>query len=142
MASVKGAICAMRIGVDLLAPADGWRPLMTSSQVCCFACNGVRLRALQRTAMDGVSTYARRPVAFLLRYVRQRAFSHSLILTAVVAAASCSVSAQYAVKFLVDSLTLKHGAGAPWLAFALLAVLAAGDNLLWRSAGWIASYAF
>ncbi|MBV8259451.1 MAG: ABC transporter ATP-binding protein, partial [Paraburkholderia sp.] len=92
--------------------------------------------------MDRVSSYARRPVGFLLHYVRQRPTSHVLILLAVVGAAGCSVSAQYAIKFLVDALALGPGNTTLWLAFALLALLAAGDNLLWRVAGWIASYAF
>jgi ATP-binding cassette subfamily B protein len=92
--------------------------------------------------MDRVCNYAQRPLGFLLRYVRQRAVTHALILVAVIAAAGCSVSAQYAVKFLVDALALGPGSKTLWVAFALLAILAAGDNLLWRFAGWMASYAF
>ena len=34
--------------------------------------------------MDRLSSYAKRPVAFLLRYVRRRALSHAAILAAVI----------------------------------------------------------
>src|SRR4051812_2183843 len=82
-----------------------------------------------------------RPLRFIARYVKRRLIAHFAILAAVLGAVSCSVSTQYGVKFLVDSLS--HGAANEkiWAAFALLASLLAADNLLWRVAGWIASYA-
>jgi len=47
------------------------------------------------------------------------------------------------VKYLVDQLALgpatSHGI---WFAFAFLVALIAADNLLWRMAGWIASFTF
>ncbi len=92
--------------------------------------------------MDRLSSYAKRPIAFLLRYVRRRPLSHAAILTAVIGAVACSVSSQYGVKFLVDVLSGNEAEGAIWLAFALLVSLIAADNLLWRAAGWITSYAF
>ena len=61
---------------------------------------------------------------------------------AVVGAVGCSVSSQYGVKFLVDTLSVGPGGDAVWIAFGLLVSLIAADNLLWRSAGWIASHAF
>ena len=60
--------------------------------------------------MDNLSGYAHRPLFFVLRYLRQRLASHVVILSAVVAAAACSVGTQYGVKYLVDSLTA-GGAG-------------------------------
>ncbi len=92
--------------------------------------------------MDRLSSYAKRPIAFLLRYVRRRALSHAAILAAVIGAVACSVSSQYGVKFLVDVLSGSAADSAIWLAFALLVSLIAADNLLWRLAGWITSYAF
>jgi ATP-binding cassette, subfamily B, bacterial len=93
--------------------------------------------------MDNICRFARRPVAFLARYVRRRAVPHGFILAAVIAAVVCSVSAQYGVKMLVDSLT---GTGAitanVWIAFAVLAGLIAADNLLWRLGGYIGSCTF
>ena len=93
--------------------------------------------------MDRLTDYAKRPVAFLLRYVRRRhAGARARSLFAVVGAVGCSVSTQYGVKFLVDTLSAGPGGNAVWLAFALLVSLIAADNLLWRVAGWIASHAF
>jgi ATP-binding cassette subfamily B protein len=92
---------------------------------------------------DDLSGYARRPFAFMARYLRRRAVSHSIILAAVLAAVTCSVSTQYGVKFLVDTLAGGARAGGPiWLAFFLLVALIALDNLLWRLASWVASGAF
>ena len=54
--------------------------------------------------MDQLSGYAHHPFRFVLRYLRQRPLSHLVILTAVFAAVACSVSTQYGVKYLVDSL--------------------------------------
>src|SRR6266581_1074316 len=93
--------------------------------------------------MAQLSGYAHRPFPFVLRYLRQRLVSHTVILTAVVAAVACSVSTQYGVKFLVDCLTggTAHSGGV-WLAFIVLMSLIAADNFLWRIASWTASYTF
>ncbi len=92
--------------------------------------------------MDRLTDYAQRPVSFLLRYVRQRKLTHAAILAAVVGAVGCSVSTQYGVKFLVDTLSAGPSGDSVWIAFGLLVSLIAADNLLWRLAGWIASHAF
>jgi len=87
--------------------------------------------------------YARRPFAFVFRYVRHRAFSHATIVAAVLAAVACSVTTQYGVKYLVDRLAMGPSTShAIWFAFAFLVGLIAADNLLWRVAGWIASFTF
>jgi ATP-binding cassette, subfamily B, bacterial len=55
-------------------------------------------------------------------------------------AASCSVSSQYGIKYLIDTLAPgPPGNDHIWIAFGLLISLIAGDNLSWRVAGWIAS---
>ena len=93
--------------------------------------------------MDQLSGYAHRPFPFVLRYLRGRLAAHVVILTAVIAAVVCSVTTQYGVKHLVDSLS-----GGPthsesvWLAFLLLMSLIVADNFLWRIASWTASYTF
>jgi ATP-binding cassette subfamily B protein len=93
--------------------------------------------------MDNLLGYAHRPFPFVLRYIRQRLASHVVILTAVVAAAGCSVGTQYGVKYLVDSLTAGPAhAGGVWLAFVFLLSLIAADNSLWRIASWTASFTF
>ena len=112
-----------------------------SQAFCRWCCNEGRGGMFQDFGMDSVSDYAKRPVAFLLRYVHRRAVSHAAILLAVVGAVGCSVSSQYGVKFLVDTLSSGPGNGDVWLAFALLVSLIAADNFLWRLAGWIASHA-
>ncbi len=93
--------------------------------------------------MDEAPGYVDRPFAFIFRYVRRRPISHGVILIAVLAAVGCSVTTQYGVKHLVDTLaagpTAAHGV---WLAFLLLVCLIAADNLLWRLGGWIASFTF
>jgi ATP-binding cassette, subfamily B, bacterial len=83
------------------------------------------------------------PAAFLLHYVGRRLMSHLLVLLAVLSAVGCAIGAQYAIKNLVDVL----GSGQPsnfalWGAVGILLTLVAGDNLLWRLAGWVATYAF
>ncbi len=91
--------------------------------------------------MADLCDYAGRPLAFIFRYVRRRPAAHAAILTAVLGAVACSVSTQYGVKYLVD--TLSRGITADvWTAFILLASLIAADNLLWRLASWIANFAF
>jgi ATP-binding cassette subfamily B protein len=60
----------------------------------------------------------------------------------VLAAVGCSVTTQYGVKFLVDTLSRPDKSGAVWVAFALLVTLIGSDNLLWRVAAWIAHSAF
>ncbi len=80
---------------------------------------------------------------FLLHYVSRRSGSHLVVLGSVLAAVACAVGSQYAVKRLVDTLS----AGSPssfalWGAVGILLGLVAGDNLLWRLAGWVSTYAF
>src|SRR5882757_10218234 len=99
-----------------------------------------------RRGADSMSLprYASRGAArFLLHYVARRGVSHSIVLASVLAAVGCAVGSQYAVKLLVDTL----GMGKPtdfqlWSAVGLLLGLVAGDNLLWRLAGWVSTYAF
>ena len=92
--------------------------------------------------MTCLSDYSGRPIAFLLRYVRRRKLAHAAILIAVLGAVGCSVSSQYGVKLLVDTLSARPGNDVVWMAFGLLVMLVAADNLLWRLAGWISSHAF
>jgi ATP-binding cassette, subfamily B, bacterial len=93
--------------------------------------------------MDNLSGYVRRPISFVLRYLKRRRAAHVVIVSAVAAAVACSVGTQYGVKHLVDSLTAgsSHAKGV-WLAFVFLMLLIAADNLLWRVASWTASYTF
>src|ERR1700730_15061393 len=92
--------------------------------------------ALPRYASSGA-------ISFLGHYVRRRLFSHTIVLLAVLAAGGCAVASQYAVKHLVDVLgTRSPAAQVLWGAVGLLLALVAGDNLLWRLAGWVSTHAF
>ena len=52
--------------------------------------------------MRDLCRYANRPLAFVVRYVLARPIAHAVIVTAVVAAVTCSVAAQYGVKILTS----------------------------------------
>src|SRR5580704_4887975 len=92
--------------------------------------------ALPRYASKG-------PASFLARYVWRRLPSHLIVLAAVLAAVACGVASQYAVKNLVDVLGMHDPASRIlWGAVGLLLALVAGDNLLWRLAGWVSTHAF
>ena len=92
--------------------------------------------------MDDLTQFAHRPFAFILRYVRHRRISHGIILAAVLAAVTCSITTQYGVKYLVDTLSGSAGARGVWFAFGLLVLLIGADNVLWQIAGWIGSFTF
>ena len=92
--------------------------------------------------MDDLCRYSGRPFAFIFRYVRHRALSHGVIAGAVLAAVVCSITTQYGVKYLVDTLSGNDRDNGVWIAFALLVSLIAADNLLWRIAGFTMSSAF
>ena len=92
---------------------------------------------------DPLLSYAHRPVALVARYVHGRGAAHGVVLAAVVAAIACAVGSQYAVKRLVDALAGgPEGIAAVWTALAVLGAVVAGDNLLWRVGGWVATGAF
>src|SRR5687768_13639049 len=90
--------------------------------------------------MRDICSARQRPLAYLLHYVARRPIAHAAILCAVIAAVACSVSTQYGIKLLVDTLTTQLHS--PWTAFAILLSLIAADNLFWRVASLIASFTF
>src|ERR1700731_4060957 len=92
--------------------------------------------ALPRYASKGA-------ISFLGHYVRRRLFSHTIVLLAVLAAGGWAGGPQYAGKPLVDVLGMRSPAPQVlWGAVGLLLALVAGDNLLWRLAGWVSTHAF
>src|SRR5215469_5131693 len=76
--------------------------------------------------INTITTYASRPLAFFWRYIARHPFGHAAIFLSVLAAVGCSVSQQYGIKFLID--TLASGPAAHlWRAFVLLVALMVGD---------------
>jgi ATP-binding cassette, subfamily B, bacterial len=101
-----------------------------------------RLRLCRKDLLMSSATISdQNPARFLLKYVRRRLGSHLVVLSAVLAAVGCAIGSQYGVKNLVDALHHSADAGL-WPAVGLLLGLVAGDNLLWRLAGWVAARAF
>ena len=90
--------------------------------------------------MRDICNWRQRPLAYLFHYIARRPIAHGVILCAVIAAVACSVSTQYGIKLLVDTLTTQLHS--PWTAFAVLVTLIAADNFFWRLASWVASYTF
>jgi ATP-binding cassette, subfamily B, bacterial len=90
--------------------------------------------------MRDICNWRQRPLAYLFHYIAQRPIAHGVILCAVIAAVACSVSTQYGIKLLVDTLTTQLHS--PWTAFVVLVTLIAADNFFWRIASWVASYTF
>lgn len=92
---------------------------------------------------QSLDEYANRSFAFFIRYIRRRPVSHGAILICVLGAVGFSTSTQYAIKFMVDTLSKGQDSGVnPWIPFTVLVSFIACDNFLWRIASWIASYAF
>jgi ATP-binding cassette, subfamily B, bacterial len=85
-----------------------------------------------------------RPMMFLFRYIRLHPIGHAIVLVSVLIAVSCSVSTQFAMKHLIDVVSMGQKAGEPlvWGAFAVLCALVAADNLLWRVGGYTAHRTF
>ena len=93
--------------------------------------------------VENLATFADRPAAFFLRYVRRHGKAHAVILAAVASAVICSIFTQYAVKLLVDTLSgQERNIPAVWHGFALLAGFIAADNILWRVASWVGNSTF
>src|SRR5215469_190835 len=86
---------------------------------------------------------SRGPGRFLLHHVFNRPVGHLVVLLSVLVAVGCAIGSQYAVKNLVDVLSIHNPPDVTlWGAVGFLLALVAGDHLLWRLAGWVASYVF
>lgn len=90
-----------------------------------------------------LASYARRPLAFIFRFVRRHLPAHLAVLASVLAAVGCALGSQYAIKHLIDVLGVgRQHPQLLWMAFAILVALIAADNLLWRVGGWVATHTF
>jgi len=87
--------------------------------------------------MGELSEFANHPYRFIRRIIGGYAWSHFAIFLAVLGAVTCSVSTQYGVKKLVDSLSDPARHSGVWIAFGILVALLAADNMFWRIAAWL-----
>ncbi|GEP09213.1 ABC transporter ATP-binding protein [Methylobacterium gnaphalii] len=92
--------------------------------------------------MEELTPYADRPFAFVGRYLKRRLLPHLVILISVLGAVSFSVSTDWALKGVVDSLSKGPSSGQVWTALAVLIAFIAADNLLWRVAALIGAFTF
>ncbi|CAN7270261.1 ABC transporter ATP-binding protein/permease [Trinickia sp. LjRoot230] len=102
------------------------------------------LTVAERNAHNAkLSSYANRPLAFLLSYIRRHPLAHAIVLASVFAAVGCALASQYAIKHLIDVLGAgRNHPGPLWGAFAILIGLITADNMLWRIGGWAAAHVF
>ncbi|TXN22344.1 ABC transporter ATP-binding protein [Methylobacterium sp. WL9] len=92
--------------------------------------------------MEELHHYANRPFAFVGRYLRRRLLPHLVILFSVLGAVSFSVSTDWALKGVVDSLSKGPASGYVWTALIVLIAFIAADNLLWRVAALVGAFTF
>ena len=94
--------------------------------------------------MDDLCRYADRPFAFIFRYVRRRALSHAVIVGG--GARRGRLFGHDAIRREISGRCAVGRAGSVACASGsrsrCSSALIAADNLLWRLAGWIASFTF
>ena len=101
------------------------------------------MQGLAVNASESITRFQGRPIAFLLHYVRRHRMAHIVVGASILSAVVCAVAAQYGLKGLIDVIARGPNSGANiWGAFAILCMLVAGDNLLWRVGGWMAAHVF
>jgi ATP-binding cassette subfamily B protein len=102
------------------------------------------LSPAERNARNAdMASYANRPIAFLLSYIRRHPLAHAIVLVSVLFAVGCALASQYAIKHLIDVLGQgRNGNTAIWSAFGILVALIAADNLSWRIGGWVGAHTF
>lgn len=91
--------------------------------------------------------YKNRPFSFLYHYVKCYKGPYIAIISSVLVAVGCAVSASYVLRGLVDvlrkiSLEAQPSFWPAWSILAGLVGLIAADNLMWRVGGWLSSYVF
>jgi ATP-binding cassette subfamily B protein len=83
-------------------------------------------------------TLPSRPVAFLMRYVRQRPLHFGGMFLLIVGASGCGVAVQYGMKLLVDAMATDDRANAAvWAPLAVFIGLIVLENAFWRAGGWL-----
>ncbi|MGZ8250515.1 ABC transporter ATP-binding protein [Methylomagnum sp.] len=82
--------------------------------------------------------YLRRPLYFLLHYMRRRPWHFVGLLLLVIGAAGCAIGVQIGMKNLVDAMAdPDRTRRAVWTPLALFIVLVGVESILWRLGGWL-----
>ncbi|ACC73857.1 ABC transporter ATP-binding protein [Paraburkholderia phymatum] len=98
------------------------------------AARSTRTRGRRAKAL---AAYAGSPVRLLFRYVGQHPVGHALVSLAIVAAVGCTLGSQFAIRNLIDALSVGRAHPAQVVyAFLVIVGLLFADNLFWRLAGW------
>ncbi|MDQ4059842.1 MAG: ABC transporter ATP-binding protein/permease [Pseudomonadota bacterium] len=85
-------------------------------------------------------SFFRRPVDFVLHYVRRRPWHFAGLFTLIFGAACCAVAVQYGMKLLVDAMASpERSTAAVWSALGLFITLIALESVLWRLGGLVGS---
>jgi ATP-binding cassette subfamily B protein len=93
---------------------------------------------LVRENTEDTPAYLRSPGPFILQYLSSRRGTVAVLIVLVIAAASCGIGGQYAIKLLVDAMNAGHGVShAVYFALGLLLTLVAVESILWRTTGWL-----
>ncbi|RFD21200.1 ABC transporter ATP-binding protein [Komagataeibacter melaceti] len=84
--------------------------------------------------------YRRRPIAFMLHYVRRHGRGHATIIGAIMVAVACNVGISAIIRHLVNGMSEgQQGREAIWVSIVLFCLTIICDNAAWRLAGWTAS---
>ncbi|WP_077731591.1 ABC transporter ATP-binding protein [Methylocaldum sp. 14B] len=87
---------------------------------------------------EATPRFLRRPLFFLLHYVRRRPFHFAGLFLLVIGAAACAIGVQVGMKFLVDAMSApERNRLAVWGPLALFITLVGVEHGLWRLSGWL-----
>lgn len=94
--------------------------------------------ALSREDAEALAQSLRRPVDFLLRYVRRWPLQFLGLFALVTTAALAGVAAQYAMKLFVDAMAAPPAGNMQvWWALAFFVAVIAVEAAAWRTSGWV-----
>ncbi|MFC7398704.1 ABC transporter ATP-binding protein [Chelatococcus sp. GCM10030263] len=91
-----------------------------------------------RAGTEALPHHLTSPGAFIGHYLALWRLHFGALAVLVLAAASCAVAVQYAMKLLIDAMAAgPSDEGAVWSVLMIFIGLIAGESLLWRLSGWL-----